>query len=49
MITVTSATQATTDKAPGVLCQHCGKQVKLNEIVRTATHDLGCKHCYKSR
>ncbi len=44
MITVTSTTTQT-EKAPGVTCQHCGQRVKLNEIVRSATHDLGCKHC----
>jgi hypothetical protein len=45
-----NATQTTppTEKTPGVPCQHCGEQVKLNEIVRSATHDLGCKHCFRS-
>ena len=46
MITVTSIPPQT-EKAPGVTCQHCGKRVMLNEIVRSATHDLGCKHCYQ--
>ncbi len=46
MITVTSA-PTQTEKAPGATCSHCGQQVKLNEIVRSATHDLGCKHCYQ--
>lgn len=46
MITVTS-TSTPTQKAPGVTCGHCGQTVKLNEIVRSSTHDLGCKHCYR--
>ncbi|KKL08623.1 hypothetical protein LCGC14_2574010 [marine sediment metagenome] len=45
MITVTSA-PSQTEKTPGATCSHCGQQVKLNEIVRSATHDLGCTHCY---
>lgn len=27
-------------------CKFCNRKVKANEIVRTATHDLGCVHCY---
>ncbi len=45
MSTRTSA-QTQTDKAPGVICGHCAERVKLNEIIRSATHDLGCIHCY---
>jgi len=30
-------------------CQHCGWWVKANQIVRSATHDLGCIHCYYER
>jgi DNA-directed RNA polymerase subunit RPC12/RpoP len=44
MITVTS-TPTQPEKSEGVTCQHCGQQVKLNEIIRSATHDLGCTHC----
>jgi hypothetical protein len=45
MITITSA-PTQTEKTPGVTCQHCGEQVKLNEIVRSAYRELGCKHCF---
>ncbi len=31
------------------VCTHCNRQVKLNEIVRSASHDLGCVHCYQRR
>ena len=27
-------------------CKHCQRTVKLNEIVRSAHHDLGCVNCY---
>ncbi len=27
-------------------CPICGKPAKLNEIVRSAHHVLGCKRCY---
>jgi hypothetical protein len=30
-------------------CPVCEAPVKLNEIVRSAYHVLGCKHCYASR
>lgn len=29
-----------------VTCKHCQRTVKLNEIIRSATHDLGCVHCF---
>lgn len=28
-------------------CPHCGARVKLNELVRSARHILGCVHCYR--
>jgi hypothetical protein len=31
----------------GTMCPHCGEAVKLNELVRSAHHVLGCRYCYK--
>lgn len=27
-------------------CPQCGERVKLNEIIRSAYHILGCVYCY---
>ena len=29
-----------------MLCLHCQRDVKVNQIVRSAHHDLGCVFCY---
>lgn len=29
-------------------CPFCNRPVKLNEIVRSADHILGCRYCYAS-
>ena len=29
-----------------VTCPFCQRTVKLNEIIRSAHHDLGCVNCY---
>ena len=32
----------------GILCQHCKRTVKHNQIIRDSYHVLGCVHCYGS-
>lgn len=29
-----------------VTCPFCQREVKINQIVRSAHHDLGCVNCY---
>ncbi len=29
-----------------VTCKHCKRTVRLDQIVRSAHHDLGCVNCY---
>lgn len=42
----TLPTQSVQGDGHRVTCQHCGERVKLNEIVRSAHHELGCAYCY---
>mgnify|MGYP001615832845 FL=1 len=27
-------------------CKHCGRNVRLDQVFRSAHHDLGCVHCF---
>lgn len=30
----------------GTQCPYCPRKVRLNELVRSAHHILGCRYCY---
>ena len=52
MLTIHSrraALVAADDSSAATHCPLCGQSCKLNEIVRSAYHVLGCKRCYGNR